>query len=62
MTDKLEETSHTWTNRLEIKFKNITIGADIESGVTLSDALKEIAKSCDKVRSGEYTDITDMEL
>ena len=45
------------TNRLKINFKGLNIDADIEDGVTLSEALREIAKSQDQLDSGDFETI-----
>ena len=45
------------TSRLTIKFKGLEIGADIEQGVSLPDALRELAKTMRQIEAGDYEDI-----
>ncbi len=47
---------------LTIKFDGLTTTADIEDGVSLPDALREVSKAMRQIESGDYEEITDEQL
>ena len=47
--------------RLRIDFDGQHIGADIEPGASLPDALRTIAKSVEAIAKGDYEEITDFD-
>lgn len=49
------------TRRLIISFDGMNIGADIEPGTTLPQALREMAKSQEQLEAGDYEEVTDFD-
>jgi len=43
-------------------YDGLTIGADLEPGVTLADGLREIAKTQDQLNAGDYDILTDGDM
>lgn len=42
------------TKRLTIEFNGLKVGADIELGITLSTALRELTKIQEQIENGEF--------
>lgn len=49
------------TKRLIIEFDGLKIGADIEPGVTLSAALREIANTQEQLGNGDFEEIEEID-
>ena len=45
--------------RLRINFDGQNLGADIELGVSLPDALREVAKTLEALEKGDFEEVDD---
>lgn len=46
-------------SRLTIKYQGVKIGVDIEEGVSLPDALSELARALKNIEAGDFDEIED---